>query len=81
MDKWAGFTARVGDAGGVDSAGGGERSPRVNVGEAHTFDEGHAPVTVGVDGGPATTIRVAATSVDLRTAAAPSPARPRRPIK
>src|SRR5262245_54577353 len=70
-DKWASFTARVRDAAGD------ERSALVIVEEADPFNEGQPTVTVVVDGGPATSIRVPALSVDLRTAAAPSPARRR----
>jgi hypothetical protein len=72
MDKWASFTARVRDV--VSGPGGEERTALVIVEEADPFDEGKATVTVSVDGGPPTSVRVAAASVDLRTAAAAAPA-------
>jgi len=71
-DKWASFTARVRDA-----TTGDERSALVIVEEADAFDGGQATMTMSLDGAAATTIRVPATNVDVRTAAAPAPARRR----
>jgi N-acyl-D-aspartate/D-glutamate deacylase len=71
-DKWASITARVRNA-----AGGDERTALIIVEESDPFDEGQPTVTVSLDGGPATTIRVAAKSIDVRTSAASAPARRR----
>jgi len=70
--KWASFTARVRDV-----MSGDERTALVIVEEADPFEDGQPTVTVSLDGAAATTRRVAATSVDVRTAAAPVPARRR----
>jgi N-acyl-D-aspartate/D-glutamate deacylase len=71
-DKWASITARVRDV-----TGGDERSALLIVEEADPFDGGQPTVTISIDGAAATTVRAAAGSVDVRTAAAAAPAQRR----